>query len=204
MYGGVLLNERRERSIKNGLTRLVLPAYDFQQALSAATFLFEEVDWEERYSLADMRRFRCYELALIVSYCRPFSQAEGEVGSLSWKKIAIERSGEETALHEKFVTLRNRVYAHTDADYASFRTLLLQSEIGDGGPDFNFIMPRFDEGLRLTQQEVFAAYKLLHRIVAAVSEALQAGDPSMFDGIEVRRIDLHPNGSARRASDADS
>jgi hypothetical protein len=50
---------------------------DFQQALSAATFLLEEVDHSTKYPLAEIRRFRCYETAMVIAYARPFSKRKG-------------------------------------------------------------------------------------------------------------------------------
>lgn len=68
----------------NKLTRLMISSHDFQQALSAATFLLEEVEESAKYSLPELRRFRCYETNMVIGYARPFSMAKGKVGPLKW------------------------------------------------------------------------------------------------------------------------
>jgi len=65
---------------------------------SAATFLLEQVDGSAKYPLAEMRRFRCYETAMIIAYARPFSMAKGEVGRLTWKDIELSLTMQEKSL----------------------------------------------------------------------------------------------------------
>jgi len=47
--------EDRTRHAFNKLKRLLISVRDFQEALSAATFLLEEVDQSAKYSLAEIR-----------------------------------------------------------------------------------------------------------------------------------------------------
>jgi hypothetical protein len=81
--------EGRTRHAFNKLKRLLISVRDFQEALSAATFLLEEVDQSAKYSLAEIRRFRCYETAMVIAYARPFSMAKGEVGPLKPKDTRL-------------------------------------------------------------------------------------------------------------------
>lgn len=60
-----------QRAAWNKLNRLMLSGRDFQQALSAATFLYEEMD--DARGLPALRRLRCFETNMVVSYARPFS-----------------------------------------------------------------------------------------------------------------------------------
>ena len=86
----VTTQEAEKSRVSNKLTRLMISAQDFAQAYSAATFLLEEVDDGERYNtLAKMRRFRCYETAMVVAYARPFSMAKGKIGKLKWKDTGL-------------------------------------------------------------------------------------------------------------------
>ena len=82
----------------NKLTRLMISSHDFQQALSAATFLLEEVDESAQYSLPELRRFRCYETNMVIGYARPFSMAKGKVGPLKWGDIGLAKGGPEKSL----------------------------------------------------------------------------------------------------------
>ena len=91
------------------LNRLLLSRRDFQQALSAATFLYEDMD--EARTLPDWRRLRCYETNMVVAYARPFSQAHGPVKRLNLADLAVELSDDERALHARLIDDRNRLYA---------------------------------------------------------------------------------------------
>ena len=50
-----------ERLTDSQLRRLVYSAWDFQQALSALTFLIEDCDYDRLHNVLELRRFRCYE-----------------------------------------------------------------------------------------------------------------------------------------------
>ena len=70
------------------LSRIVYSIWDFQQALSALTFLMADCDLDGRYSKVELRRFRCYEAQVIISFCRPFVESRGS-NSLSLKKLGM-------------------------------------------------------------------------------------------------------------------
>jgi hypothetical protein len=72
--------------------RLLLSLRDFAHARSAITFLREDVDFEQKYVLADLRRFQCYETTLVVSYCRPFSESVSAFPRLSYRALGIKLS----------------------------------------------------------------------------------------------------------------
>jgi hypothetical protein len=93
-------NEGRARHTFNKLKRLLISVRDFQEALSAATFLLEEVDESAEYPLAEIRRFRCYETAMVIAYARPFSMARGEVGPLKPKDIGLSLTETESLFTE--------------------------------------------------------------------------------------------------------
>jgi hypothetical protein len=103
--------EGRTRHAFNKLTRLLISVRDFQEALSAATFLLEEVDQSAKYSLAEIRRFRCYETAMVIAYARPFSMAKGEVGPLKPKDTGLSMTAAEKSLHRKLERNRSRGHA---------------------------------------------------------------------------------------------
>jgi hypothetical protein len=47
---------------RNLFERLLLTLRDLSHARSALTFISEEADFGKKYSLADLRRFNCYEI----------------------------------------------------------------------------------------------------------------------------------------------
>ena len=61
------INEARERAFSK-LSRLMISGHDFQQALSATTYLLEEVDGSVNSGLAELRRFRCCETTMVIAY----------------------------------------------------------------------------------------------------------------------------------------
>jgi hypothetical protein len=69
--------------------RLLYSLGDFQLALSACQFL-SECDPQSKYNKIELRRFRCFETTLIITYSRPFSQSEGSVPPLTLKMAKAE------------------------------------------------------------------------------------------------------------------
>jgi hypothetical protein len=169
------------------LTRLLLTSRDFQLALSAVTFLLEDVDWEQRYGLAELRRFYCYEAAFIVSYARPFVTARGGVRPFSWKDVSLERSEPEKALHTKLLLDRNKLVAHSDADYVEVRRVVYRARFPEREP-YDFAMPRYDEGLRLSYEECRTAEILLHKAKQGIRKQVQTLKD--IAGADFRVIDL--------------
>ncbi|MES0046161.1 hypothetical protein [Mesorhizobium sp. M0053] len=95
--------------------RLLLSLRDFAHARSAITFIREAVDFEQKYGLAELRRFQCYETTLVVSYCRPFSESVGGFPRLSYRALRIKLSPLVKALHDGLMDNRNKLFAHNDA-----------------------------------------------------------------------------------------
>lgn len=58
---------------ESDLTRILFSMHDFQMSLSALTFLLDE--YPEEVGRIELRRIRCYETTMIVSYARPFSMS---------------------------------------------------------------------------------------------------------------------------------
>jgi len=158
--------EARERHAFSKLTRVMISIQDFQQALSAATFLLEQVDESAKYPLAEIRRFRCYETAMVVAYARPFLMAKGEVGPLSWKDTGLSMTVVEKGLHEKLIKHRNTIYGHSDAEFVEMRVMvmhLVHNEV-----NLNLVLPRFEEGMRLSLAEVHVIEEMLRKLIQAV------------------------------------
>ncbi|WP_079731666.1 hypothetical protein [Novosphingobium mathurense] len=80
-----------ESHLKFQHDRLMMSALDFRHALSAATFLLEEVEWEGgRFSKEEQRRFKCYETSMVVSYGPPFSSARCKSAPFCWRQLGGE------------------------------------------------------------------------------------------------------------------
>lgn len=154
------------------LTRLLLTSRDFQLALSAVAFLLEDVDWDESYRIPDLRRFYCYEAAMVVSYARPFVHSRGGVRPFSWKDISAELSEKELALHDKVLLDRNKLVAHSDADYVELRRIVIRTRFPDREPH-DFAMPRYHEGIRLTYEDCRTAEVLLRRSMGEILSRVQ-------------------------------
>jgi len=114
--GSAPVNDEREL-----LKRLVIAHADLQLALSAITFLGEELDENAQYSKIELRRFKCFETTFIVSYGRAFTKSNGRYDQLPLKRIGIKLTPKERELHELIIKLRQTVYAHSDEAFAHVR-----------------------------------------------------------------------------------
>lgn len=136
-----MVNEEAQKHLAvNKLTRLMFSSHDFQQALSAATFLLEEVEQSAQYPLAEIRRFRCYETAMVIAYARPFSLAKGEVGPLKWKDTGLSMTAAEKSLHAKLIKHRNTVYGHSDAEFVEMRVMVLHQPLDHNPGGLDWVM----------------------------------------------------------------
>jgi hypothetical protein len=101
--------------------RLLYSLGDFQLALSACEFLYE-CDPQETYSKIQLRRFRCFETTLIIAYCRPFSQSDGNVAPLTLKMAKVDLTEKEKLLHRRLIRMRNKIVAHSDRELMRMTT----------------------------------------------------------------------------------
>jgi len=163
------------------LKRIIFSGWDFQQALSALTFLEEEVDYDVKYTYVHLRKFRCYEVNAIISFCRPFEAARGKT-TLSLKTIGIKLTEEERALKQHLLYLRRNIVAHSDEDEMHFRAKAHDMDIR--GENFVLTEFVFDESLHLTENEAYEFQNLLHKLrnmIAQFSIVLAQERPDLFD-----------------------
>lgn len=172
----------------NTLNRLLLSVRDFQQALSAATFLYEEMD--EASGLVALRRLRCFETNMVVAYARPFSQAHGPVSRLNLGDLGVDLTSEEKALHGRLIEQRNKLYAHSDAERVPMAVSVLNTILGDGRPDFQFIMPNFDETCGFESMEVLRVQMLGHRLHHAALKLAQERGADFKDRFGLVDVDV--------------
>lgn len=141
--------------------RMLYSLGDFQLALSAAEFL-KELDPDEPINKVMLRRYRCYETTLIISYGRPFSASDG-IPRLSLKMAGVQLDSKEQALHNKIIRLRNKKIAHSDAD---MMRMLVKAETFkiNGVPVAPYINPVFDEGVNFLDQDLFRVIALISKV----------------------------------------
>lgn len=149
------------------LIRAIYSLWDFQQALSALTFLLEDCEFDKKYSKIELRRFRCYETTLIVSMARPLEQSRGST-TLNLGAVGIKFNKEEKRLVEKVANLRRKIFAHSDEDEMHFRSSTFP--VLDG--ELNFPHMQFDETLHLDKPELRELEKLLRKLIADLAKFL--------------------------------
>jgi len=154
------------------LKRLAISRADLQFSLSAITFL-SEVEEDQKYNPVELRRFKSYETAFVVSYARPFTENSGSrYKKLSLRKIGFRLEGEQKRLHEKIISLRNRIYAHSDGEFAAVRSDLLKIyELINGVPLHHV---QFEEGLHFGKSsEIHETMVMIAKIMHALHEETQ-------------------------------
>lgn len=152
----------------NQLKRAIYSNWDFQQALSALTFLLEECDFEAKYNRIQLRKFRCYETNVIISFARPFEKTRSG-GTLSLKALGIRLDDGERALKEKVMGLRRRVIAHSEEEYMHFKGSVIQPF-----EDIAVAMPmiQYRETLYLTLEELGLLEGLLRKLRRSIAKLL--------------------------------
>ncbi|WP_048710117.1 hypothetical protein [Microvirga massiliensis] len=171
--------------------RLILTLRDLAHARSAITFIEEDVDFEERYPLAGLRKFACYETTLIVSYCRPFSESQGGLPRLSYRKMGIRLSPFTRTLHEELIAKRNKIFAHSDGDHIDHAPPTVMNGVNWQGQSFTTLFPpRFQEGILLDYARVQQASILVSSLSNAVMHQLQAMHIHFVDVLPSMDLDL--------------
>lgn len=163
--------------------RIVYSSWDFQQALSALTFLLEECDFDEGCSRLQLRKFRCFETAAIVSFSRPFKVGRGRK-ALDLDAIGFEFTDDEERLKERILRLRDKIVSHSDEEEMEYRTYSFR--IFD---DSNLRMPTaiFRESLYLNKDEYSALESLLHRLLRAIAKykfEFTQSNPELFEQLK--------------------
>jgi len=166
------------------LTRAIQSCGDFQQALSALTFLLEECDYSVKYSTAALRKFQCYENAAIIAFARPFEVSRGRT-VLGTRAAGVRLSGPEEQLKSKIIDLRRKVVAHSDDELMHFRISTLQPF-----EDSAVALPvlQFHESLRLDPTDVVELQALLRKLVRGLTEMLFALAQTQPERLNVHKL----------------
>lgn len=168
--------------------RKIQALQDFTHALSAFAF-FDEIP--AATTQVERRRFRCYHDAAIISYCRPFTKSEG-LPKLSLKQIGITPSADEEALHDRIMSYRNKVVAHTDADRMR---LLVTSWTAFEGEKYAIPHVVEDEGFEFLEDR-HAICEWLHRVMTALATFVFDKIQEFPHGTRHLRDHLSPSGDS--------
>ena len=139
--------------------RAIYSLWDFQQALSALTFLLEDCDFEKKYDKVSLRRFRCYESNLIISMARPFDTTRGGT-TVGLRAMGVSLVDREKELKKRILDLRGKIIAHSSEEEMHFRVSTFP--VLDG--DINFPHFQFNEGLHLNKMELLEIERMLQRL----------------------------------------
>lgn len=182
----------RLRQAEGRRIRLLYSLGDLQLALSATAFL-AECETDERYSKVELRRFRCYEAALVTAYTRPFSQSNGTVPPLNFKMAGLELTDAQMNLHRKLVTMRNKVVAHSDREMMRITTQAFSMPLREK-KEIVFVETVFDEGITLLGDLLIETNSLVHLVYSAIYKKLHdeaQTSPELFN----LRIDHSADGA---------
>ncbi|MDX0702713.1 hypothetical protein GOD03_21005 [Sinorhizobium medicae] len=162
------------------LKRLIISHADLQIALSAITFLCE-IDDDATYGKVELRRFKCYETTFVVSYGRAFTKNRGtKFPIVPLKRIRVDLTPSERALHESILGLRHQVYAHSDEALAHVRMDMHAMDID--GKTLRYPHLQFDHGLAFAELfKRIAAVELTRKIMDGLYGTVQTLGESMAD-----------------------
>lgn len=160
--------EKPSKLTDRQLHRLIYSSWDFQQALSALTFLMEECDFEARYAHVELRKFRCYEASLIVSFARPFETSRGQT-TLGLRAIGIQLDAEEEKLKEAILSLRRKVIAHSDEQLMHFRVSTHKPL--ENSP-ISLPLLQYVESLHIEPAQCRPLDELIRKLIAGINKAL--------------------------------
>lgn len=166
------------------LTRVIQSCGDFQQALSALTFLLEECDYSAKYSRVVLRKFQCYENAAIVAFARPFEVSRGRT-TLGLRAIGVQLSTTEEQLKSKVIDLRRKVIAHSDEERMHFKISTVQP-LDDSPLAIPVLL--FRESLRLDPAEAEGLQALLRKLVRGLAETIFAIAQTQPERINVYKL----------------
>ena len=146
------------------MLRLVQSIADFEMCNSALQFMSE---WDEDQTVTHKRRkFRCFEDAAVMAYCRPFTKANG-LQRMTFEAISLVTTEAERALHRKLLDRRDKVIAHSDID----RMRLSLSTLSISPGEFVFPHLAWDDGLQLYDDRT-AISGLVRRLISACADLL--------------------------------
>ncbi|TNE65150.1 MAG: hypothetical protein EP335_06290 [Alphaproteobacteria bacterium] len=133
-------------------------------ALSAADFLLG-YDEQEKYCIEDLRRFKCFETTLVISYARPFSNTRGRFPRFSFDLIGMQLDSRQQACHNELIELRDGAFAHSDKRMMQMSSAFLTIEsIGNKEP-VNFSLLRWVERPLIVGEKLHMTIELIKAVI---------------------------------------
>jgi hypothetical protein len=178
---------------ENQFVRAIYSLWDFQQALSALTFLIEDCAFDEKHDKVTLRRFRCYESSLIISMARPFETTRGGT-TIGLRSLGIILSKDEKKIKDRILYLRNKITAHSSEEGMHFRVSTLPIDC-----DMNFPVFQFDEGLFLGEEDILKIQTLLRRIMLEMAKfffRVAQESPDLLNKYKLPKLDQDYNENA--------
>lgn len=166
------------------LIRAIQSCGDFQQALSALTFLVDDCDYAVKYSTEELRRFQCYENAAIVAFARPFEVSRGR-SALGLRAVGIRLSAAEERLKGRVIALRRKVVAHSDEELMHFK-ISAERPFEDSPIALPLLI--FQEFLRLDAVEVQEMQDVLRKLVRGLAKMIFALAQSEPDRLNIYKL----------------
>lgn len=169
------------------LIRIQYSLWDIQQATSVLTFLLEDFDFEKKHPLDDLRRFKCYETSMIISFARPFITSRS-ASTLGLKKLGIKLNQNEETLKEKLLNLRIKIFAHSDEDFMHFKSSSFLPF-----DDKNIHMPQitYDETLHFSHAELLECKIFFYGLIRHIAEFLFAVTQTRPEAVNFYQQPLH-------------
>lgn len=132
--------------------------------MSALTWLLEEWDPDKEYTELELRKLRCFEASMVISFMRPFTKSRNGT-TLSKKSIGIKLNENDKLLFQKVDSVRNDFIAHSDEEKMDFR--IRAFELDD--PKNLFVPKTFYEySLHFNYEELRSLESLLGSLLTAV------------------------------------
>jgi hypothetical protein len=161
------LNQQVIQSISEcEFQKILYSSWDIQQALSALTFLLEDCDFEKKYAHIELKRFKCYEANMVISFSRPFALSRSKL-ILNLSKIGIRLDDNDKKNKEKMLKARNKIIAHSDEDFMHFKLSILKVDNRD-----DLIMPIliYDETLLFNYKELLTFEIFLRSLTRGIAK----------------------------------
>jgi len=188
-------DNKPDRQVRLKALQLVYAQQDLQIALSAADFLWGTDPDEPLESLKELRRVRCYEQAMVISYGRAFKKAQwggtkpqGErlhLPALTMEELGIQPQEAEQQLHDKLLAMRDQEIAHSDHSKMRAKVSVEAPLSRPDGSPLYLPIASFDEGVHFvgwegTRPLIEWLRKLIGALAKKIMDDVQA-NPDAYD-----------------------
>lgn len=158
--------------------RIVYTVQDLEYARHAIRDLSGIAFSDDEISKSELRSYKLIEMAMVVSYGRPFSQSRG-LPKFSFEMIGMQPSEEELNTHRELMRLRDQVFAHSD--FRKMRVKTVVEPLKDIDIDLPYYRAVFDEGLHFHGDRYLLVEKWLNVLFRRTLEHIFTGTTEDLD-----------------------